>query len=94
MPRLGETVDEATIHDWLVEVGSVVELGQPIVLIDTDKTQVEVESVAEGVVLAILATVGEVVPSGNVIARIGSPEEMELQKQRGDSGQPGGVPRS
>lgn len=77
MPRLGETVDEATIHEWLVEVGSVVELGQPIVVIDTDKTQVEVESVAEGVVLDILAKVGETVPSGQVIAYVGSREEME-----------------
>jgi pyruvate/2-oxoglutarate dehydrogenase complex dihydrolipoamide acyltransferase (E2) component len=75
MPRLGETVDEATINEWLVEVGSVVELGQPILIIDTDKAQVEVESVAEGIVLDILAKAGETVPSGQVIAHIGSREE-------------------
>ena len=79
MPRLGETVDEATIQEWLVKVGDTVELGQPIALIETDKAQVEVESAAEGTVIDIVAEVGETVPSGQVIAHIGSPEELVKQ---------------
>jgi pyruvate dehydrogenase E2 component (dihydrolipoamide acetyltransferase) len=76
MPRLGETVDEATIEEWLVQVGDAVELGQPIALIETDKAQVEVESVAEGTVIDLVAQAGDTVPCGQVIAHIGSADEL------------------
>ncbi len=76
MPRLGETTSDGTIQEWLVAVGDVIELAQPIALIETDKAQVEIESVAEGTLLKIVAQVGETVDSGTVIAYVGEPGEQ------------------
>jgi len=75
MPRLGETTDEGTITQWLVAEGDQIELGQTIVLIESDKAEVEVESVAEGTLLSIVAASGTTVPAGEVIAYIGEPDE-------------------
>ena len=42
MPKLGLTMEEATIIEWLVADGAAVEPDQPILLIETDKTETEV----------------------------------------------------
>ena len=73
MPKLGQTVDDGTIVSWLVEEGNDVELGEPLLIVETDKTQVEVESVAEGVLLKIVVPAGQTVESGTVIAYVGEP---------------------
>ena len=44
MPRLGETVDEVVLLEWLVEVGSQVEEGAELALVETDKVETEVPS--------------------------------------------------
>jgi pyruvate dehydrogenase E2 component (dihydrolipoamide acetyltransferase) len=71
MPKLGQTVDEGTIESWLVNEGDEVELGEMLLVVETDKAQVEVESVAEGVLLKIVVPAGQTVESGTVIAYIG-----------------------
>ncbi len=71
MPKLGQTVDEGTVAQWLVQEGAEVELGDPLLVVETDKAEVEVECVAEGVLLKIVVAVGETVPSGTVIAYVG-----------------------
>jgi pyruvate/2-oxoglutarate dehydrogenase complex dihydrolipoamide acyltransferase (E2) component len=71
MPKLGQTVDEGTIESWLVNEGDDVELGEMLLVVETDKAQVEVESVAEGVLLKIVVPAGQTVESGTVIAYIG-----------------------
>ncbi len=48
VPRVGVTVKEVTIVQWLVEDGETVSPGQPIVVVATDKTEVEVEAAASG----------------------------------------------
>lgn len=73
MPKLGQTVDDGTIVSWLIEEGNDVELGEPLLIVETDKTEVEVESVAEGVLLKIVVPAGQTVESGTVIAYIGEP---------------------
>ncbi len=76
MPRLGETTTEGTIFEWLVAEGDEIELVQPIALIETDKAQVELESVAEGTLLKIVAPAGATVEAGTVIAYVGEPGEQ------------------
>lgn len=73
MPKLGQTVDEGHIVSWLVKEGTEVELGEPLLMVETDKAQVEVECVAEGVLLKIVVPAGETVSSGTVIAYVGEP---------------------
>lgn len=41
MPRLGETMEEATIADWLVQPGQSFKRGDPLLEVETDKTMVE-----------------------------------------------------
>ncbi|MHB1527304.1 MAG: biotin/lipoyl-containing protein [Candidatus Dormibacteria bacterium] len=71
MPELGQTVSGGTIQKWLVDEGSRVELGQPLLVVETDKAEVEVECVADGVLLRVVVAAGQTVESGTVIAYVG-----------------------
>ena len=67
MPKLGLTMEEATIIEWLVADGSTVEADQPILLIETDKTETEVGSPGSGR-LHQIGRPGDVFPCGERIA--------------------------
>ena len=73
MPSLGATSDELQIVQWLKEVGSVVEQGEPLLEVETDKATLEVEAAVAGTLLAVLHGAGETVPVGEVIAYVGAP---------------------
>ncbi len=73
MPALGETSDELHLIKWLVAEGEAVELGQPLLLVETDKAEMEVESVAEGTLLKIVVDEGQDVEASTVIAYVGAP---------------------
>ena len=75
MPELGQTVSGGTIIRWLIEEGSTVDLGEPLLEVETDKTTMDVESVAEGTLLKQIVSAGTEVESGTVIAYIGDPGE-------------------
>jgi pyruvate/2-oxoglutarate dehydrogenase complex dihydrolipoamide acyltransferase (E2) component len=49
IPKLGVTVTECFLREWLVEDGATVMNGQPIYVLETDKTETEIEAVADGV---------------------------------------------
>ena len=66
MPKLGLTMEEAMILQWLVADGAEVETDQPIVLIETDKTETEVGAPGTGR-LRQIGQVGEVFPCGQLI---------------------------
>jgi 2-oxoglutarate dehydrogenase E2 component (dihydrolipoamide succinyltransferase) len=70
LPALGESVLEGTVARWLVKEGDRVELDQPIVEVTTDKVDAEIPAPAAGVIEAIVAGEGDVVPVGGVLARI------------------------
>jgi pyruvate/2-oxoglutarate dehydrogenase complex dihydrolipoamide acyltransferase (E2) component len=70
MPNLGQTVEEIYIQEWLVNVGDRIELGQPLCVVETDKAQLDVESVAEGTLLRIVEEAGATVEVGQLIAEI------------------------
>lgn len=66
MPKLGLTMEEAIIVEWLVEDGAVVERDQPILLIETDKTETEVGAPGDGR-LHQVGRPGDVFPCGQLI---------------------------
>ncbi len=68
MPKMGESIIEATILDWTVEVGGEVEQDEPVLEIATDKVDSEVPSPIDGVLVEQLFNKGDVVPVGEVIA--------------------------
>lgn len=70
MPKMGESIMEATILKWLKQPGDHVKMDETVLEIATDKVDSEVPSTAEGVLEAILFNVNDVVPVGSVIARI------------------------
>lgn len=68
MPKLGESIIEATITKWLKKVGDAVAEDDPIVEIATDKVDSEIPSPVEGKLIKSLFNEGDVVPVGTVIA--------------------------
>ena len=70
MPKMGESIMEATILKWHKHPGDVVKQDETLLEIATDKVDSEVPSITEGVVEEILYQVNDVVPIGSVIARI------------------------
>ncbi len=75
MPKLGESIMEATILKWLKQPGDTIKMDETLLEIATDKVDSEVPSTAAGVVEEILYNVNDVVPIGTVIARINSQVE-------------------
>ncbi len=70
LPKMGESVAEATITTWLKEVGDSVDLDEAIVEIATDKVDSEVPSEVEGTLVEILFNSDDVVKVGDTIAII------------------------
>ena len=75
MPRLSDSMDEATILHWLVAAGDAVTEGTPLVEIETDKATMTYECEYDGTVLELIASEGESVAVGVVIAAIGDAGE-------------------
>ena len=70
LPSLGETVEEGEVLSWLVGIGDVVEEGEPIVLVSTDKAALEINADAAGRLTRQLVAEGDRVIPGAPIAEI------------------------
>ena len=84
MPKLGESIMEATILKWHKKPGDKVEMDETVLDIATDKVDSEVPSTAEGTIAEILYNENDVVPIGKVIARIttdGNASENNFSQQ-------------
>lgn len=79
MPKLGESIIEATITKWLKNAGDSVAEDDPIVEIATDKVDSEIPSPVEGKLIKTLFNEGDVVPVGTVIAIVALDGEEPLE---------------
>jgi 2-oxoglutarate dehydrogenase E2 component (dihydrolipoamide succinyltransferase) len=81
MPKLGESIIEATITRWVKDVGDTLEEDDSIVEIATDKVDSEIPSPVEGKLISLLFKEGDIVPVGTVIAIVdtGSEDKTETQ---------------
>src|SRR6266542_3794375 len=70
LPDIGEGIAEGEIVRWLVKPGERVDEGQPLVEVMTDKASVEIPAPRSGVIAALLAAEGQVVPVGTAIVAI------------------------
>ncbi|MER3463605.1 MAG: diapophytoene dehydrogenase [Chitinophagaceae bacterium] len=70
MPKMGESIMEATILKWHKKLGDAVKMDETVLEIATDKVDSEVPSTGEGTIEEILFKENDVVPIGTVIARI------------------------
>ncbi|MFO7873708.1 MAG: dihydrolipoamide acetyltransferase family protein [Bacteroidales bacterium] len=80
MPKLGESITEATITKWLKNVGDTIELDDPILELSTDKVDSEIPSPVEGVLKEQLFNEGDTAEVDTVIAII------EVEDEEGDAG--------
>ena len=72
MPKMGESIAEATITKWLKNEGDTINLDEPLVEIATDKVDSEVPSTHQGILIKKLWNEGDVVPVGVPIAIVGT----------------------
>ncbi|MGB1248729.1 MAG: biotin/lipoyl-containing protein, partial [Chitinophagales bacterium] len=70
MPKMGESIMEATVLSWLKNVGDTVDIDEPVLEIATDKVDSEVPSEVAGTITEILFQEGDVVPVGQAVAII------------------------
>lgn len=69
LPKLGFSMNEGTIAEWLVADGAEVKQGQPLYSLESEKSVQEIEAPASGR-LKILAPTGDLLPVGSVIGEI------------------------
>ena len=74
MPRMSDTMEEGNIVGWLKEEGEVIEAGETIAEVETDKATMELDSFVDGVLLHIAVKEGPV-PIDGVIAVVGEKGE-------------------
>ncbi|MDP6909788.1 MAG: dihydrolipoamide acetyltransferase family protein, partial [Flavobacteriales bacterium] len=79
MPKMGESVAEATVIRWLKEVGDTVEVDEPIMEIATDKVDSEIPSPVEGVLAEKCCAADDVVQVGSAVAYITTSSEAEVE---------------
>ncbi len=77
LPKMGESVAEATITSWLKEVGDTIEMDEPVLEIATDKVDSEVPSEVDGKLVEKLFEVDDVVKVGQTIAIIETDGDVE-----------------
>lgn len=74
MPKLSDSMEEATILHWLKGPGDAFARGEPLVEIETDKATVVYEAEADGVIASLLVPEGATARLGDAIATLGGPD--------------------
>jgi pyruvate dehydrogenase E2 component (dihydrolipoamide acetyltransferase) len=86
MPALSSTMTEGKIVEWLKAPGDKVNKGDTVVVVESDKADMDVESFEEGYLAVILVEAGQEAPVGNAIALIAETEaEIETAKKQAPS---------
>ena len=75
MPQMGADMTEGTLLRWLKDVGDPVERGDILAEIETDKATIELEAYDSGTLIKRVASEGDIVPVGDVIALLGDASE-------------------
>ncbi|MBW4685882.1 MAG: 2-oxo acid dehydrogenase subunit E2 [Komarekiella atlantica HA4396-MV6] len=87
MPALSSTMTEGKIVSWVKSPGDKVEKGETVVVVESDKADMDVESFYEGYIAHIIVEAGDTAPVGSAIAFIAETEaEIETAKSLGNSG--------
>ncbi len=87
MPALSSTMTEGKIVSWVKSAGEKVEKGETVVVVESDKADMDVESFYEGYIAIILVPAGEAAPVGAAIALVAETEaEIETAHQQASGG--------
>ncbi|NEQ29389.1 MAG: 2-oxo acid dehydrogenase subunit E2, partial [Microcoleus sp. SIO2G3] len=83
MPALSSTMTEGKIVSWTKSPGDKIEKGETVVIVESDKADMDVESFYEGYLATIIVEAGETAPVGEAIALVAETEaEIESAKQK------------
>jgi pyruvate dehydrogenase E2 component (dihydrolipoamide acetyltransferase) len=86
MPALSSTMTEGKIVSWVKSPGDKVEKGETVVVVESDKADMDVESFYEGYLATIVVPAGETAPVGAAIALIAETEaEIEAAQQQSEA---------
>ena len=85
LPKMGESISEATVLNWLKQVGDTVEADETLLEVATDKVDSEVPSPCDGVIKEIRCQPQEVVEVGSVIAVIEASGEVKVAVQKNET---------
>src|SRR5215213_7855346 len=89
MPKMGDAMTEGKVVRWYKKAGDPVKKGEPVLEIETDKVNLDLEAEADGTLGNLSAAEGAVVPVGDVLARIlGEGEKEEAAPKPSDKAQP------
>ena len=78
LPKMGESIAEATLTSWLKNVGDKVDIDEPIVEIATDKVDSDVPSEYKGVLVKRNFEVDQIIKVGEVIAEIETDDIIDV----------------
>src|SRR5262245_44724732 len=95
MPRLGMSMKEGKVLLWPVAVGGHVRKGAPIVVIESEKTEVEIEATQSGVLRHDYIAEGETVPCGTLLGALAADadEPFDVDAFKREHDRPEAVPR-
>ncbi len=82
MPKLGMSMEEGTVVEWLKKKGDPVKKGESIVVISSDKIEKDIEAPQDGVLLEIIVQQDETAEVGKVIGYIGQEGEVLKEADR------------
>ncbi|MGE4585721.1 MAG: dihydrolipoamide acetyltransferase family protein [Mangrovibacterium sp.] len=88
MPKLGESVQEATITKWFVREGDKIKEDEAIFEVATDKVDSEIPSPVDGVITKILFQENDLVPVGKVVAIIRTEGDEEENENKAETSRP------
>jgi pyruvate dehydrogenase E2 component (dihydrolipoamide acetyltransferase) len=76
MPQLGVSMETGTVDQWHKQVGDSVKAGEVLLSIETEKLTHDITSESDGVLLAIVANVGDEVPIQGLLGAVGAPGDV------------------
>src|ERR1051326_4323792 len=80
MPKVGDAMTEGKVVRWYKQAGDKVSKGEPVLEIETDKVNLDLEAEADGTLGDVRAKEGEMVPVGETLAQILAPGEKPSEK--------------
>jgi len=82
LPKLGESIQGATVVQWLKKEGEQVRLDEPLLEVSTDKVNSEIPSPVEGVLQKLLVKADDEVETGALLAVIATSQEVQVQVEK------------
>jgi pyruvate dehydrogenase E2 component (dihydrolipoamide acetyltransferase) len=87
MPALSSTMKEGRVVSWLKSEGDAIEAGEAIMVVESDKADMDVEAFEDGFLAKILTGEGETAEVGAVVALVAGSEEEIAEVASGDGGE-------